>query len=174
MPRVAQPCVDGPDPCPCRVHAKIKARKRDRKGRRSAQFNHWFPRHDELLLKRLKQGDTPEEIAAALTEAYTVPRTAIAVKIRVIKLGHSLVEGWHSRSEVWHRLGVSEWRVQQWHEQGILPATRYGRWFRYPVAQVEAFVRDQAGLLLDPAGVRDPHLRALAETSAIVNRRRAS
>jgi hypothetical protein len=172
MARTAQPCVDGPDPCPCRVHAKIKARNRKGKGRRPVQYNHWFPRHDALLLERLARGDSPEEIAATLTDTYKVPRSGNAVKIRITRLGHSILEGWYSQTEVRRRLGISEHQARRWHEQGILPGTPYGAWLRYGVAQVEAFVREQAGLLLDPAKIRDPKLKAIAELSVAVNRRR--
>lgn len=176
MPRPARPCVDGPDPCPCRVHqAQISSarRYRARKGR-PAQYNKWFPRHDALLLERLDAGDSPEEIAHALTETFTVPRSANAVKLRITRLGRSLVSGWATRAEVSRRLGLPLEALARLDASGALPSTPYGTWIRYRLADVEAFVKAQAGLLIDPKRVRDPHWKALAETAAIVNRRRQS
>ena len=179
MPRKAQPCVDGPDPCPCRVHARIKARQRTRQRERRAgaprdQYNRWTPEHDGLLRRLLSFGQTPEHIAEMLTRTYAVPRTPTAVKVRAVRLGRSLRDGWYSATETYRMLGVSDWTLREWTRQQRIPSSRWGRWLRYRQADVEQFVVDQAGRLIDPRHVRDPRLRSLAETAAVVNRRRQS
>lgn len=177
MPRVAQPCVDGPEPCPCRYHARIKARQRAKRlggGTARSQYNAWKGQHDALLIERLDAGATPEEIAHELTRRFKVPRTANAVKIRIPRLGRSLLEGWWTGAETARRLGLSWEVLQRLTDQGALIGCPYGAWTRYRVADVEAFVRAHAGTLIDPRRIRDPRLRSLAETSAIANKRRQS
>jgi hypothetical protein len=127
----------------------------------------WTPERDAFVADALNRGRPVAFIASGLGV------TEEAVRWRIKRLGRSTREGWRSRQEVVAALGVSRRAVDRWMRVGLLRVTKHGtRWTRINDADLEAFVRDGAGRLFEPADVRDAHLRRLAETSALVNRRR--
>lgn len=164
------PCKSSPGGCVCHCHALTAGRAR---GKRVAA-NQWLPAHDARLLALLRAGDSPEVIAEKLSGEISIFRTAQAVRRRLTILGTpvSSRSGWWSRTEVSEKLGLGEKRLAALEAQGALPSQPYGRWRRYQNSQVRAVVEQFAGTLIDPRRVRDPQLRSLAETSAIVNQRR--
>jgi excisionase family DNA binding protein len=121
---------------------------------------------DRVLAEAISRGDHPSSIAAKMH------LTIDSVKWRIKQLDHSLREGWRSRQEVAAVLGVGRRAVDRWMRDGTLRVTQHGsRWTRVRDADLEVFVSAQAGMAFDPSGVTDPHLRRLAETSALANRR---
>lgn len=158
------PCLDQPDGCGCRCHAIAAAKA----GRRAALPSDWRPEEDAYLQHRLDAGDTPEQARHALNERFGTTRTRGAVRHRITDLGRTLRDGWYSAREVERMLGLAHHTVARWHRDGLLPMTRHkhGHWWRVSVADLEAFVKAQAGHLFDPARVVDRRLRALAEVSA--------
>ena len=134
----------------------------------------WQPRHDQILRDLVSAGTAPEQIAPILFERTAVARSVHAVRQRIRKLGISTRDGWVSGDDLIRTLGLYRRRVQQYETQGLLTPNSYGRWRRYAFAQIEALLQSEAGLTIDPRRVKDPHWRSLAETAAIVNRRRAT
>ncbi len=117
-------------------------------------------------------GLSPEKVSEQLTARGPVPRTVASVRIRINKLGRSTRDGWMSGEELIRQLGVYRARVSWFEAQGLLTRAQWGRWRRYAIVEVEALIASQAGLTIDPRRVKDARLRSLAETAAIVNRRR--
>jgi hypothetical protein len=122
----------------------------------------------------LSEGQSIPIIADALTDQFGVTRTVVAVQHRLEKIGVSSRDGWWSSADIRRRLGVGEKRFDGWVRTGVLSPSSRGHWDRFKPDVVETFVRDHAGVLFDPRHVNDSRLRSLAETSAIVNRRRQS
>lgn len=147
--------------------------KRSPQGEKRPAWNAWTTRHDDVLTKLVNDDHHPADIAAMLSERFHVPRTDLAVRRRIKHLGLSRREGWYSRTDLIAMLGLHQRKLEALEQAGAIEPTRYGAWRRYPTATVEQLVREHAGSLIDPRRVRDPKLKALAETSAIVNRRRA-
>jgi excisionase family DNA binding protein len=121
---------------------------------------------DRALLDDLDAGRHVSTIAARMH------LTEESVRWRVRQLGRSLRDGWRSRQEVAQVLGVGRRAVDRWWKDGLLPVRKHGtRWTRILEAELETFVRAQAGLLFAPGGVRDARLRRLAEIGAAANAR---
>lgn len=98
-----------------------------------------------------------------------------AVRHRMSDLGLSVRTGWRSDFEVQKALGVS-WRfTRRWRDQGLLVygAHNSTTWHRISDADLEAFVREHAGVLISVEKIRDPGLKRIAEVAALVNQRRA-
>ncbi len=166
------PCLSQPGGCICKCHAVRAGRLRSTKTPKK-QANIWAAHHDALLRERLAAAVTPDEIAEELTDRFGVKRSPLAVKTRAVRLGISLYDGWTSSTQLSEKLGVPQSRVETWRERGYLKGTPgFKRWPRYLDHEIEAFVREHAGVLFDVRLVRDQQLKPLAETSAIVNKRR--
>lgn len=166
------PCLSQPGGCLCKCHAvragKLRSGKTPKK-----QANVWLPAHDAVVRERLAAGAAPEQIAVELTQCFKVTRSEGAVKSRAIRLGISLYDGWISSTQLAQKLGVRFHRIEDWRNRGYLKGVPgFKQWTRYLDHEVEAFVRQYAGVLFDVRLVRDPKLKPLAETSAIVNKRR--
>jgi len=147
--------------CECGCH-RVKRRQAPRL---------WTPGMDCALAEAVERGEHPRAIAARMHLSLD------SIKWRIKTLGLSLREGWRSRQEVATVLGVSRRAVTRWMRDGSLRVTRHGtRWTRVTDTDLRAFVEQQAGVLFDPEAVQDSigqsALRRLAETSALVNRRR--
>jgi hypothetical protein len=129
----------------------------------------WTRERDAFVSDALSRGQVLRVIAAGLGV------TEESVRWRLRQLDRSTREGWRSRVEVVRVLGVPRRSVDRWMRSGQLRVARHGtRWTRVTDADLRAFVEQQAGVLFDADGVADPALRRFAETSAIVNRRRAA
>lgn len=129
----------------------------------------WTPLLDQTLTEALARGGSVPEIADRLR------LTQHSVRWRVRHLGLSTRDGWRSRREVAQVLGVSRRAVDRWWHSGLLRVELHGtRWTRVTHADLRAFVSEYAGVLVDHACIADPALRSLAETAAIVHRRRAA
>lgn len=156
--------------CPCHASAAGKT-----KAGAKRRLDAWTRQQDEMLRALLADGGSPSSIAEALASRFPdVPRTPLAVRERIHRLGLSRRDGWLSGEEVIEMLGVYRRRVQDYEARGLLTAAPWGRWRRYRLAEVEALVRQEAGLTIDPRRVLDPKLKSVAEVAAVVNRRRAS
>jgi hypothetical protein len=129
----------------------------------------WTPKMDQTVTELLNRGEPVGQIASRL---YL---TEDSIRWRIKQLGCSTRDGWRSRQEVTAVLGTSRRAVDRWMRAGLLKVAHHGtRWTRVRNADLEVFVVAHAGALFDPDGVQEPRLRRLAETSALVNRRRAS
>lgn len=158
--------------CVCGCH---QTRAGKAKPGANTRWDSWLRHHDALLTDLVEQGHPPDVIAPIISERFSVPRTGHAVGLRIRKLGLSRRDGWMSREDVERLLGIShQKRMERYEAQGYLPTAAYGRWRRIRRADVERLVRDQAGVTIDPRRIIDPTLKALAETAAIVNRRRVA
>jgi hypothetical protein len=123
---------------------------------------------DDRLMAMVRDGKTRKEIA----DAFGVSQHA--VRHRIADLGESVRLGWRSEFEVQRALGVS-WRfTRRWRLDGQLVFRGHdtSTWHRINDADLEAFVRQYAGILFRVEKVRDPSLRRLAEISATANLRR--
>lgn len=163
------PCKSKPGGCDCHCHALV--RRRPGKGDDPRK---WEPEEDARLRDLLTGGCTLIDAAERLGADFGKQRTPNAVRIRATFLGLSTRDGWWTRAELRDLLGVPPKRLKLWEDTGILHPEQNGVWRRYHPSYVEQFVREQAGLLLDPRRVRDRRLRGIAETSSVVNRRRAA
>lgn len=168
------PCQRAADPCACQCHAIAEARATAT--RRTAHGDEWLPEHDAILRARLLAGATVDEIIDAIDRAHKIRRSPDAVRARVAELGESLRTGWRSQNEAAAALGVHPKAIGTWRAAGLLVATRHGgsHWLRIQDADLDAFVRAQAGRILDPTRITDRHLRSLAEVSARANRERSA
>lgn len=163
-PRPSQIGCGGSVACSCRCHAQ---------GRRA-----WQAGEDAFLIRAAASGSSASDIAALLAEKFGQERTGSAVIQRASRLGASFRVGWYSENDVARRLGVHPRWTRMWREAGMLPAARHidsvrgrpSKWWRIELADLEAFVDRHAGVLVDPARIRDPGLRERAEV-AVVNRR---
>lgn len=166
------PCKTLPGGCPCRCHALVAGRARSK---RKPRADAWLPVHDTLIRERILAGDDLDAIAAALVRAFHIPRTPAAAARRITHLGLSRLDGYLIASDLAHMLGVCGETIRRWAVAGRFGSIRWGGHRRqYSRAAVEAFVREQAGVTIRPSRIRDQRLRSLAETSAIVNRRKQS
>ncbi len=161
------PCPDVPTGCACRCHAIGLARS----SQGATHPNAWTKAHDALLLELCLDGVTVTAIADRLTERFGISRTPLGVRQRLKKLGASRRDGWWTLNELVEVLGTSRRTLVTAEQAGLLPGAEYGRWRRYRAPDVEAFVKQAAGRIVNPARVRDPRLRSLAEVSARVNAR---
>lgn len=166
----AWPCKSQPGGCLCRCHAIVTAKATDK----TRQRNYWSAKEDDAIRRMLASGETLTAIADAVSQISGRHRTVPALKNRIVRLGISSRENWFTRTDLCYRLGVSPATFVGWVQVGLIEETRYGRWQRYSPEHVEAFVKAHAGVVLNPRFVKDRHLRSLAETSAIANRRRQS
>lgn len=157
--------------CFCACHAN--RRTKDRQRNKRTGWRAWLTVHDAAVRELAAAGNSPEQIAAAITARFSLERSAFAVRQRIRKLGISTRDGWVSGEDLIRTLGVYRRRVAQYEAQGLLRAAEYGSWRRYPLPMIEALIASQAGLTIDPRRVKDPRWRTLAETAAVVNRRRA-
>jgi hypothetical protein len=158
-------CIDQPGGCPCQCHAIAAAKAANPQRRRGL----WTPQRDDELRALMLAGTSQKEVAVRLGV------TVNAIRHRQMELGLSVRAGWRSDFEVQRALGVS-WRfTRRWRLDGQLVFRGHdtSTWHRISDADLEAFVRQYAGVLLDPARVRDAKLRQIAEVAAVVNRRKA-
>ena len=163
------PCLQQSTPCGCTCHQRAAKNRR-----RAYQIStRWTPEHDALISAGVARGDTLQQIADSIEHDHSVRRPVGSIRNRIAELGLSLRDGWRSQAEVARLLGVYEQKVYGWRESGTLAFEAHGHWFRVRHADLEAFIKQQAGRLFEPSKVRDPRLRSLADVSAQANRRTA-
>lgn len=140
------------------------------------RWNAWTPEQEAFILARSAEGASLTEIADAFERRFRYRRGVDGIRVRLSKLGASVRDGWLTRRDVERLLGVHHRDVQRWVQSGALidrPHQR-GHWRLIAPADLDTFVRAQAGRLFDPARVADRRLRSLAETSAQINLREAA
>jgi hypothetical protein len=156
--------------CACRCHALRRSAGEDTS--RERRWNAWLPEHDAYVRRLVGHGVSPEAIAERISARFKGrPRTPLAVRQRIRKLDLSMRAGWMSGEDLMRALGIYRRRIAQYEAQGLLTNAPWGRWRRYADRDIDALIRAEAGITIDPRRVRDPRLKALAETSASVNRR---
>jgi hypothetical protein len=123
---------------------------------------------DARLRRGLQHGETVTYIARALHVSIS------SIRNRVAELGESLRTGWYTQADITRTFGVTWRTVAQWRDDGLITMERHGdgRWFRASHDEVTRFVNEQAGVLFEPAQMRQSDFRRLAEVSATANRRR--
>lgn len=162
--------------CSCVCHAISAGR---RAGSRRRARNEWTPRQNRLVIVHLRDNSTVERIVRALYETEGVTRSRKAVVNKARELGLDWRQGWYTEHEIRLGLGVHSSRVRDWRETGLLSATRHigltsghpTPWWEFKDADVDAFIRAQAGLAFTPQIVKNRRWRALAETAAATHAR---
>lgn len=163
------PCRSQPGGCGCHCHAIARGKAESTRLPRDA----WLTLHDAVIKERVKAGVPPAEIATELSERFPVPRTAHAVRRRIVQLGISTRDGWWSRWEASKLLGLSKEALARIEEAGAITPQPFASWRRYREADIHRLIRAQAGLTIDPRRVKHPAWKSLAEVSARVNARSA-
>lgn len=159
-------CLSQPGGCGCRCHA---IRAGQLRGRVRADL--WTPEQDAIVRRGVERGDAFATIAATIEHDHKISRSQWAIGARVKALGLAGRQGWRTQHELCLLFRVTDRTIHRWRAQGQLQSTMHAHWYRFTDADVEAFIREWAGRLFDPAQVQDARLRALAEVSARANAR---
>lgn len=134
----------------------------------------WTPEHNARLRGYVAEGKLPIEIAQIFTDEGVL-RTPGAVYRQARVLGvYFETPGTRGRLALSRKLGVPPQTCDRWTTQGLLHPRQdvhltTGQPIRawiYEDADVENFLRDQAGILIRPEQIRDPRWREIATWAA--------
>jgi hypothetical protein len=81
---------------------------------------------------------------------------------------------WFTRRSLMHKLGLTQWILDNLAADGELPRVRYRDfWYRYNLEDIEKYIDKHAGVDLEVSKIKDAGFRKRAESAAKINARRA-